>query len=107
MYWLPNYVFITKVFTSTLGVIAIIFNNSVASGNENANGSGTIGSGGTSPSTNTWGPLFAFNLVVEFFQELQWNHQGVWIEKLKNLQEFHISTMKPYMKPMHRCVNWS
>jgi hypothetical protein len=53
MYWLPNYVFITKVFTSTLGVIAIIFNNSVASGNENANGSGTIGSGGTSPSTNT------------------------------------------------------
>ncbi len=106
MYWLPNYVSIIEVFTSTLGVIAIILSNIVASGSENASGSGTIGSGrairsgAISPSTNTWGPLFAFNLVVEFFQELRWNHQGVWIEKLRNLQEFHISTMKAYMKPM-------
>lgn len=74
---------IIKVFTSTSCVITIIFSNSVASGNENDSGSGTIGSGGaitsggTSPSTNTRGLLLAFNLVVEFFQELQWNHQRV------------------------------
>jgi hypothetical protein len=84
----------------------------VVSGCKNGSGNGTIGSGGairsgcTSPSTNTWGPLFTFNLVVEFFQELQWNHQGVWIEKQKNLQEFHISAMQAYTKPIHRCVNW-
>ncbi len=83
MYQLPNYVFIIEVFTSTSSVITIIFNNNVASGNENASGSETIGSGGTSPSTNTQGPLLAFNLVVEFFQELWWNHQRVWIEELK------------------------
>jgi hypothetical protein len=64
MYWLPNYVPIIEVFTSTLSVITIIFNNNVASGSENASGSGTIRSGGISPSTNTQSPLLAFNLVV-------------------------------------------
>jgi hypothetical protein len=37
-------------------------------------GSGAIGSGGTKPSTSAWGPLLAFNPVVEFFHELQWNY---------------------------------
>jgi hypothetical protein len=30
-------------------------------------GNGTIGIGGIEPSTNTWGPLLALNLVVDFF----------------------------------------
>jgi hypothetical protein len=44
---------IIKIFTSTLGVITIIFSNNVARRNENVSGSGTSGSGGTNPSTNT------------------------------------------------------
>ncbi len=50
---------IIEVFTSTLGVITIIFSNNVVSGCKNGSGNGTIGSGGairsgcTSPSTNT------------------------------------------------------
>jgi len=48
---------------------------SLTSGSENAIGSGTTGSGGTTggggvgTSTNTWGPLFIFNPIVEFFCE--------------------------------------
>jgi hypothetical protein len=53
MYWLSNYLSIIEVFTSTLGVIAIILSNIVVNGSENASGNGTIGSGGISPSTNT------------------------------------------------------
>jgi hypothetical protein len=32
-----------------------------------------------------WGPLPTFNLVVEFFHELQQNYQEVRIEKLRSL----------------------
>jgi hypothetical protein len=49
----------------------------VATASESASGSGTIGSGGISPSTNTRGLLLTFNLVMEFLQELWWNYQGV------------------------------
>jgi hypothetical protein len=48
----------------------------LASGSQNANGGGAIGSGGITKgggartSISTWGPLLVFNLVVEFFCEL-------------------------------------
>jgi hypothetical protein len=49
---------------------------SSVSQSKNANGNGTIRSGGTTmgggvgASTSTWGPLPIFNLVVKFFNEL-------------------------------------
>jgi hypothetical protein len=64
----------------------VILNISLASGNRNTNGNGatenakTTRSGGTTKrggartSTSTWGPLPTFNLVVEFFCELQRNY---------------------------------
>ncbi len=67
LYWLSNYVSITRIFASTLGEITINPNNNVASGNGSANGSGTIKSGGINPSNNMWGFLHAFNLFVGFF----------------------------------------
>jgi hypothetical protein len=63
----------------------------LVNGSKSANGNGAIGNvgttgcGGARASTNTWGPLFAFNLVVEFFHELQWNYRRVRIEKLQDL----------------------
>jgi len=39
-------------------------------GSGSVKSSGTIGNGGTEPSTSTWGPLPTFNLVVEFFCKL-------------------------------------
>jgi hypothetical protein len=69
----------------------------VARRNENVSGSGTSGSGGTNPSTNTQGPLLAYNLVVEFFQELRWNHQKVCIEKFTRIsQKCHESLHEAY-----------
>jgi hypothetical protein len=57
-------------------------------GRRNTNGSGaigcggTIGGGGAKKTTSMQGPLPIFNLVVEFFCQLQQNYQGVRIEKL-------------------------
>jgi hypothetical protein len=87
LYWLPNYVSITKGFLAIRGMV-INLNSNVTSGSGSSNGSGTMGSGGTKPSTSAWGPLLAFNLVVEFFHELQWNYQGVRIVKMQKLHDF-------------------
>ncbi len=40
-------------------------------------GSGTTEGCGEGASISMWGPLLAFNLVVEFFHELWHNYQGV------------------------------
>jgi hypothetical protein len=48
----------------------IIFNISSTNGIKNASGSGTTKSGGIRASTSTHSLLFAFNLVVKFFQNL-------------------------------------
>jgi hypothetical protein len=58
------------------GVMTILGINSV-SRHGSTKGSGATGSGGTTRGggvgapTSTWGPLLIFNLVVEFFCELQ------------------------------------
>jgi len=80
----PNGAMVTLGISSTSG-----------SGNTNCSGiirnGGIIGSGGiirgggVRASISTWGPLFAFNPIVEFFHELQQNYQGLRIEKLQSL----------------------
>jgi hypothetical protein len=71
-----------------------ILNISSASVNKSGNGNRTTRNGGTTicggvgASINTQGPLFAFNLVVEFFHELQRNYQRVKTKKLQSLQDF-------------------
>ncbi len=55
-------------------------NNSSTSGSKIVSGNGTIESGGTirgggaRASINMWGPLPAFNLIVQFFNELWQNY---------------------------------
>jgi len=63
-------------------------NISLASGSGAIGNGGTIEDGGAWASTNMRGPLFTFNLVMEFFCELQQNYQKVKIEKLQSLQNF-------------------
>jgi hypothetical protein len=82
LYWSPNYVSIIRGIVAPSGVTTTLGISS-ASGNESANGSGItknvgttksggpIGAGGVGASTSTHGPLPTFNLVVEFFYELQ------------------------------------
>jgi hypothetical protein len=94
LYWFPNYVFVTTRIVAPSGVTTIPITSST-SGSENATSSGAIKSGGTTgggsvgDSTNAWGPWPIFNPIVEFFRELRWNYQGVKIEKLWSLQDFH------------------
>jgi hypothetical protein len=57
----------------------------LANGGENVSGNGTPWSGGTNPSISTWGPWPTFNLVVEFFWNLQQNYQRIQIEKIPSL----------------------
>jgi hypothetical protein len=58
-----------------------IFGISSVSGHGSTRGSGATRSGGITRGggvgapTSTWGPLLIFNLVVEFFYELQQNYQ--------------------------------
>jgi len=49
--------------------------------NESGNGRTTRGDG-AKEFISTHGPLFAFNLIMEFFHELWHNYQGVKTEKL-------------------------
>ncbi len=76
MYWLFNYISITKGLAATSGV-AIGLASMPQNGSGNINGNGTIrsggatGSGGIGPSTNMWGPLFTFNPIVELKKKLQ------------------------------------
>ncbi len=57
--------------------VTTIHGNSLASGNESATSSGATESGGPTKnggvgaSTNTWGPLPIFNLIVDFLCEMQ------------------------------------
>jgi hypothetical protein len=90
LYWSLNYFSITKGIVAPSDAMVILSINSV-NGSKNANGSGTTRSGGTTKgggakaSTNTWGPLFVFNPIVEFFHELQRKYQGVRTKKLWSL----------------------
>jgi hypothetical protein len=74
----------------TLGISSTNGNGNVNCSGVTRNG-GTVGSGGiirgggVGASISTWGPLFAFNPIVEFFHELQQNYQGLRIEKLQRL----------------------
>jgi hypothetical protein len=47
--------------TTTLANINSINGNGNVKSSGSIGGNGTTGNGGTKPSTNTWGPLFAFN----------------------------------------------
>ncbi len=58
--------------------IMIAPSSSLVNGNNNVNNK-TIESGGFRLSINGQGPMLAFNLIVNFFQELQKNYQGVQI----------------------------
>jgi hypothetical protein len=69
---------------ATPSIISISGSKS-ASGNGSTKNCGTIGDGGARTSTSMRGSLLAFNPVVEFFCELQWNYRGAKIEKLQNL----------------------
>ncbi len=98
--------FIIKGIVAPSGAITTLDINLVnGSRNTNSNATtksgGTIGNGdGAMASTSMWGPLPAFNLILEFFHKLQWNYQGVKIEKLRSLQDFqckpHESLRKTY-----------
>jgi hypothetical protein len=90
LYWFPNYVSITRGIVAPSGATVIpSISSTSGSGSANGNGitesGGTNGGGGVGASTNTRGPLFVFNPVVELFHELQQNYQGVRIENLQSL----------------------
>jgi hypothetical protein len=74
LYWSPNHVSITIGIMAPSGATTPSIN--LANGSGSAIGNGAIGSGGTTKgggaraSTNTWGPLFVFNPIVEFLREL-------------------------------------
>ncbi len=70
---------------TTTPSIILVSESKSANGNGATGNGGTIGCGGARASTSTWGPLLAFNLVVEFFRELQRNYGRVRIKKLQNL----------------------
>ncbi len=67
LYWSAIYVSITcglmvlVATTTTLANINSINGNGNVKSSGSIGGNGTTGNGGTKPSTNTWGPLFAFN----------------------------------------------
>jgi hypothetical protein len=65
-----------------LGVTTTTFCSSLANGGESVSGNGTTWSGGTDPSISTCGPWPTFNLVMEFFWNLQQNYQRIQIEKI-------------------------
>jgi uncharacterized Zn-binding protein involved in type VI secretion len=54
----------------TILSISLASGNKSVNGNETTRNGGTTTCGGVGASINTWGPLLAFNLVVEFFHEL-------------------------------------
>jgi hypothetical protein len=87
LYWSPNYVSITRgivapsVAMATPSISSTNGSRSAISSGNTINGGITEG-GGARASTSTWGPLPIFNLVVEFFRELQQNYQGVRTQKL-------------------------
>jgi len=72
LYWFPNYVSITRGIVAPSGATTI-FSISSTSGNRSASGNGTTRSGGTTggggagASTDTRGPLFIFNPIVELY----------------------------------------
>jgi hypothetical protein len=76
LYWSPNYVSITKGIMAPSGAMVTLSINS-ASGSKNASDNGTTKSGGTTKGggvgafISTQSPLPIFNLIVEFFRELQ------------------------------------
>lgn len=74
----------------TLSVIMVwstyvtTLNSNSSSEHESAN-EATIRNGGANPSTNGWGFMSMFNIVVESFQELWKNYKRVQIEMLQSL----------------------
>lgn len=85
LYQLPNYVFIThNIMVPTPILVSSVtlttYNNDLAYGSGNDNGSGIIGSGiaiesiNISPSTKTNGLLPTFNSIVKFFWKLGKNY---------------------------------
>ncbi len=78
----------------TTNGILITMNNSFTSTIGNANGGGSIISGGairidgTNPSIFTLGLLLTFNFIVKFFRKLYKNYKGVQTKKLQNIHKF-------------------
>jgi len=86
LYWSLNYVSITIMIVASSGALATP-NNYCTNGNGSASSAATR-SGSANPSTKKQGPLLTFNPIVEFFHVLQWNYQGIQIDKLRTLQKF-------------------
>jgi hypothetical protein len=79
LYWCPNYVYIIKGIVAPSGAtttprISSISGSKSANGNKATKSDGIIEGGGARAPISTWGPLPIFNLVVDFFHELQWNY---------------------------------
>jgi hypothetical protein len=72
--------------TTILSISSASVNKS-GNGNRTTKNGGTTTCGGVGASIITRGPLFAFNLVVEFFHELQGNYQRVKTKKIQSLQD--------------------
>ncbi len=86
LYWSLNYVSITIMIVASSGALATP-NNYCTNGNGSASSAATR-SGSANLSTKKQGPLLTFNPIVEFFHVLQWNYQGIQIDKLRTLQKF-------------------
>jgi hypothetical protein len=57
--------------------------------------------GNANPSINGWGPMLAFNHIVEFFQNLWKFYQKVWMKKCKVCKSFNITHIRTYKRHMN------
>jgi hypothetical protein len=106
---MEGFVFITRRIVAPSGAMTILGSNST-NGSRSTSGNGTTGSGGTTgggrvrASSNMQGPLFAFNLVVDFLVSYNKITKGLIFKSCKVCRISNVSPMKACKKSMHVCV---